>query len=448
MVSDWSDAPLRLRDAGARSAECPGDVGRRPARCVVGSEGGGRMAEASEAIWTIKGCLDWTVGYLERKGDEHPRVSAEWLLSSALGVNRINLYMSFDRPLSMEERSTIREAVKRRGRGEPLQYVTGETSFRGHEIWCEPGVLIPRPETELLTDLVLRYLDKYVLGKWNPERKRIELPWNDTVEAARQAEAEARRAQAEADDGTSADGALSHDAVDEAGSTASEYVTEDDGALAAAWGAAPDVMASLDASESLDDDAANTAANEPLPTARVLEVGCGTGCISLSLALERAGRVTCVATDIDEAPIRLAQRNRARYQMDERTIDIRQGDLVAPVRHDEYGSFDVLVSNPPYIPSDVVDGLGHEVKDFEPRLALDGGKDGLDVFRRLAQTAPYMLKPGGLFACELYETTLQDAAAYCSDQGFAEVHVVADLTHRPRFVFAIMPREAAGGVQG
>ncbi len=407
------------------------------------------MAEASEAIWTIKGCLDWTVGYLERKGDEHPRVSAEWLLSSALGVNRIDLYMSFNKPLSLEERSTIREAVKRRGRGEPLQYVTGETSFRGHDIWCEPGVLIPRPETELLTDLVLRYLDKYVLGKWNPERKRIELPWNATVEAARQAEEEVRRAQAEAGVDTAATGTLLGVAAGAVGSADGEYADEDNDAFVAAGEAMPGAAeASLDAPEPLDGDATNAAPEGSLPTARVLEVGCGTGCISLSLALERAGRVTCVATDIDEAPIRLAQRNRTRYQMDEHSVDIRQGDLVEPVRQDEYGSFDVLVSNPPYIPSDVVDGLGHEVKDFEPRLALDGGKDGLDVFRRLAQAAPHMLKPGGLFACELYETTLQDAAAYCSDLGFAEVHVVADLTRRPRFVFAIMPREAADSVQG
>ena len=95
-------------------------------------------------IWTIKAALDWTVGYLEGKGDENPRLSAEWLLSEACGLSRIELYVNFDRPLSMDERDVLRGFVTRRGRGEPLQYITGEAAFRHITVKVRPGVL-PAP---------------------------------------------------------------------------------------------------------------------------------------------------------------------------------------------------------------------------------------------------------------------------------------------------------------
>ena len=101
-------------------------------------------------MWTIKAALDWTVGYLERKGDENPRLSAEWLLSEACDMSRIQLYVSFDRPLSLEERDILRGYVTRRGKGEPLQYITGYAAFRHIQVKVRPGVLIPRPETEVL----------------------------------------------------------------------------------------------------------------------------------------------------------------------------------------------------------------------------------------------------------------------------------------------------------
>ena len=78
----------------------------------------------------------------------------------------------------------------------------------------------------------------------------------------------------------------------------------------------------------------------------------------------------------------------------------------------------MLVSNPPYIPTGVMRSLPHEVKDFEPDLALEGGADGLDIFRRLLNAAPYMLRAGGLFACELYEGALDAAAELCRQQAF------------------------------
>lgn len=80
----------------------------------------------AEEAWTVDKILSWTTGYLERKGDEHPRLSAEWLLNNVTGLSRVEVYTNFDRPLTQEELDGMHDAVVRRGSGEPLQYVTGE----------------------------------------------------------------------------------------------------------------------------------------------------------------------------------------------------------------------------------------------------------------------------------------------------------------------------------
>ena len=173
--------------------------------------------------------------------------------------------------------------------------------------------------------------------------------------------------------------------------------------------------------------------------ARVLEVGCGTGCISLSIASERSGRAQCVAIDIEPRAVDLSIRNRDALGISPADVDVRLGNLVSPLnRETEWGTFDVLVSNPPYIPSAVMESLPHEVADFEPALALDGGADGLDIFRRLVNAAPHMLRPGGLLACELYEGHLDAAADLCRSAGMHDVRIVDDFTGRPRIVLALV----------
>ena len=131
-------------------------------------------------IWTIQAALDWTVGYLERKGDENPRLSAQWLLSEATGLSRIELYANFEQPLSMEERDVLRAYVTRRGKGEPLQYITGEVGFRHITVKVRPGVLIPRPETEVLVSEALALLPaapKRVAQHAWPEDDLPPVPW-------------------------------------------------------------------------------------------------------------------------------------------------------------------------------------------------------------------------------------------------------------------------------
>jgi len=112
----------------------------------------------AERVWTVKDALDWMVGYLTDKGDEQPRLSAEWLLSAATGLSRVEVYAYHDRPLADDERDRLREGVRRRADGMPLQYVTGEMPFRHIVVRVEPGVFIPRPETETLVQVGLDHL--------------------------------------------------------------------------------------------------------------------------------------------------------------------------------------------------------------------------------------------------------------------------------------------------
>ena len=127
--------------------------------------GVGRLAELerdSEAAmsnpgesWTILRVILWSAQYLTDKGVEAGRLDAEWLLAAALGVDRLQLYLQFDRPLSREEREAFKPLLRRRASREPLQYIIGRAAFRQLELKTDPRVLIPRPETEVLVQEVL-----------------------------------------------------------------------------------------------------------------------------------------------------------------------------------------------------------------------------------------------------------------------------------------------------
>ena len=289
----------------------------------------------AEQTWTVAAALDWTVDYLTERGDEHPRRSAEWLLSAATGLSRVELYAYFDRPLSPEERAALREGVRRRATGEPLQYVTGEVAFRHLVLKVRPGVLIPRPETEVLVDAALPAIDAAVAVRGS---------------------------------------------------------------------------------------------------AIALDLCTGSGCVALALAQERsAARV--VATDLSPVSVAVAAENAERLGLAGR-VDVREGDLTASVPEELLGRVDLVVSNPPYVPSAEVPNLPAEVAGFEPHLALDGGVDGLDVFRRILGESRRWLLPGsGILAVELDERRVQQAAEEAL-QWYQDVRGVRDLAGRDRIVTA------------
>ena len=291
----------------------------------------------SDRVWTIRDALEWTAGYLERSGDESPRRSAEWLLSTATSLSRIELYANYDRPLSERERDLLRDGVRRRATGEPLQYVTGEVAFRHLVVKVRPGVLIPRPETEVLVGEVLAELEGI---------------------------------------------------------------------------------------------------SEPL----VAEPCTGTGVIALSLAQEQP-RARVWATDISRDAVECARENAERLRLSAR-VSVLEGDMLGPLPAELAGRLHAVAANPPYVPSADVPDLPTEVTGFEPHLALDGGPDGLDVFRRLAVQARSWLAPRGIFAVELDERRVQ-AAAEEALEWYQDLRVVPDLAGRDRVLVARLAADGA-----
>jgi release factor glutamine methyltransferase len=110
-------------------------------------------------IWTPLKVLQWAVPFLAQKGLPHPRLDAELLVGHALGLERLKVYLQFDRPLNQAELAVIRDLLKRRALHEPVQYLTGRREFFGLSFRVGPGVLIPRPETEQLVELGIAHLE-------------------------------------------------------------------------------------------------------------------------------------------------------------------------------------------------------------------------------------------------------------------------------------------------
>lgn len=285
-------------------------------------------------VWTIKAALEWTVGYLSRNGISDARLSAEWLMAEVTGLRRIELYVNYDRPLSMGEREVLRTYVKRRAAGEPLQYITGEVGFRHIAIKVKPGVLIPRPETEVLVSEALKCF-----------------------------------------------------AADE------EFLAVD--------------------------------------------LCTGSGCIACSLAYEHPA-CHVLAGDIAPEAISLTNENVQALGL-EAQVRVFQGDLGGAIPSEYLGRIQLVVSNPPYIPTAELSALNREVAQYEPRLALDGGASGNVVFERLASWAIIALAPGGYLAVELHETCLSAAKAYAVSLGYSRAKVVNDLVGKPRVLVAQKP---------
>lgn len=118
------------------------------------------MAESLESNlpWTPLKIIQWAVPFLKQKGLPNPKFDAEILVAHALQMDRLKVYLQFDRPLEQAELVLIRESLKRRARHEPIQYITGRREFYGLDFKVGPGVLIPRPETEQLVELGMEYL--------------------------------------------------------------------------------------------------------------------------------------------------------------------------------------------------------------------------------------------------------------------------------------------------
>jgi release factor glutamine methyltransferase len=274
-------------------------------------------------VWTVLKVLQWTAEHLAQKGVDNGRLDAELLLADTLEVDRVGLYLNYDKPLLPEELTRYREQVKRRAGREPLQYILGHCEFWSLPLQVTPAVLIPRPDTEVLVE-----------------------------EALKQAQ----------------------------------------------------------------------------PAAAVLDVGTGSGAIALALASELpVARIT--GLDQSAAALQVAELNCQALGLQER-VELVVGDLFALPE----GEWQLIVSNPPYIPVDDLPGLMPEVGRFEPALALDGGRDGLDCYRALARQASARLTAGGWLLVEVGINQAEPVEQLFAEAGLKEIYSRDDYAGIPRVV--------------
>ncbi len=167
------------------------------------------------------------------------------------------------------------------------------------------------------------------------------------------------------------------------------------------------------------------------------DIGTGSGCLAITLALE-VPELRVVATDVSVKALQVARENAGKLGAAER-IEFREGDLFAALEGEvAAGTLDLLMSNPPYIATDEIAGLMPEIAEHEPRLALDGGADGLDFYRRLAPECARWLRPGGAVVLEIGEGQGSAVTEFFSAAGgYREVEVTRDLAGLERIFFAL-----------
>ena len=287
---------------------------------------------------------------LGRAGVESAEREAEWLLLHALQIDRAAYWTDPRAPLTPREADAVESLAVQRERRVPLQLLLGDLPFHGVMLRVEPGVFVPRPETEDLVEAVLAAL------------------------------------------GPSAQG--------------SHAGRLDEGAPSA------------------------------LRSGALLDWGTGSGAIAVALLAALPGW-TAVGADRSSAAVSLAARNAARNGVAGRFQAV-EADVSSPEGAALPGApFDLVVSNPPYVRRGEISGLMAEVRDHDPREALDGGPDGLDAFRHLAHGLPRWLGPGGLLALEIGADQADDVlGAFAALIG--DPRVLPDRAGLPRFVIGTM----------
>ncbi len=271
---------------------------------------------------------------LAAAGISTARLDAEVLLCNTTGRDRAWLLAHIQEEIGDEPRKTFEQAVERRGRREPLQYIVGRQEFWGLEFTVTPEVLSPRPETELIIESAVR---------------------------------------------------------------------------------------------------AVTDRSKPL---RIVDLCTGSGCIAVALAKEFS-QARILATDISSQAISVARINARRHDVADR-IRLFEGDLFGPLEElDINCRVDIIVSNPPYVPSGEFDTLQPEVRDYEPRPALLAGPEGIEVHRRIIDEAPGFLKRHGQLIMEMGLGQADSLAQLIRQrQDYASFEILKDLAGIDRVIVA------------
>lgn len=287
---------------------------------------------------TIQQLLEHGVAVLESEHIQNPFLDTQLLLGYSLNVDKVYIYTHRDEVVDKEYVENFLDLLDKRRKGYPLQYILGTQEFMGLSFEVGEGVLVPRPDTEVLVESI--------------------------IEIAK---------------------------------------TED----------------------FIDRD-----------QLRILDIGTGSGAITLSLAYYiRNSKVFSV--DISDKALEIAKKNSERLGLDHK-VTFLKGDLFNPIKRlDGEMKFDIIVSNPPYIPSGEIDSLQKEVAKYEPRLALDGGIDGLDFYRKIVCKSPLFLDNKGLLAFEIgYNQGNSLKNLLHENKGFKNIIIRKDLAGHDRVVFA------------
>lgn len=169
------------------------------------------------------------------------------------------------------------------------------------------------------------------------------------------------------------------------------------------------------------------------PNGRVLDLCTGSGCILLSMAMKRRD-ITGVGSDLSSAALEIAKRNQEKLSEEDASLrkrtDFFKSDLFERIE----GTFDAILSNPPYISPEVIETLEPEVKDHDPRMALDGGKDGLEFYEKILVKAKEYLNPGGILLFEIGSDQGESVPALMEQAGFIEITVKKDYAGLDRVV--------------
>jgi release factor glutamine methyltransferase len=311
---------------------------------------------------------------------DRARRDAELLLLHHIGKNKAWLIAHDNEEFAGCSAIGYSGLLERRRQGEPMQYITGECEFYGLPFRVTPDVLIPRPETEHLVETVLRIASA---------ARNLGAPGLDseTWESAKP-----NRPPHIFDIGTQPiEGAPSKPPHSRFG-----------------WEI--------------------TDLTEP---PRILDVGTGSGAIAISLAMQ-IPNAAITAVDISEPALSIARENAARNQVADH-IRFLHGDLLASVAGER---FEIIVSNPPYVPNTDRALIAVEVREHEPHIALFGGHDGLEIYRRLIPAAYATLIPGGFLAFEFGFSQQPDIESLLTSAGFHNIQFIHDLQGIPRVASA------------
>ncbi|MDH4445326.1 MAG: peptide chain release factor N(5)-glutamine methyltransferase [Akkermansiaceae bacterium] len=276
---------------------------------------------------TVLETIDGGTRYLEKRGIDDARRNMQMLIARQLGCTRMDLYLQFDRPMEESDLSPLRESLKKRGEGVPLQHLLGFVWFHKHEFKSDARALIPRPETEELTEWILQR----------------ELPKD----------------------------------------------------------------------------------------LEILDMGCGSGVLGLSLAAARPDWKISLA---DVSPDALALTEENARSLGLTNVSLTHSDLFSQIT----GTFDGIVANLPYIPETERATLTREVM-HDPALALFSGDDGLDLIRRFVPDAFHHLKPGGWIVLEIGHDQASQVREILQTSAFTAIEVKTDLSGVDRFPFAKRP---------